>query len=222
MTLANGLLWLLGAYLCGSIPFGLLIGWSRGVDIRSRGSGNIGATNLGRALGRPWGVLCFVLDLLKGLGPVLAFAVATEPRQAGELGPMLWWLGVGVATVLGHVLPVWLKFKGGKGVATGLGVVLGMWPWLTLAGGVAGVAWVVLTYRTGYVSLGSVVAAASLPITAAAGAWLGGEAPAVGGVYVAVSVVLAGLVVWRHRGNLARLRAGTEARIGWAMHRENR
>ncbi|MEM0913910.1 MAG: glycerol-3-phosphate 1-O-acyltransferase PlsY [Planctomycetota bacterium] len=211
-------LWLLAAYLCGSIPFGLLIGLVLGIDIRTRGSGNIGATNLGRVAGRSWGLLCFVLDLAKGLAPVLAYALVARPTDADSWASLVTWLGVGVAAVLGHVFPVWLKFKGGKGVATAMGVVLGMWPWLTLAGVVGGLLWVVLTYRTGYVSVGSVVAAASLPVTVAIGVWWGGEPPPAATVYLAVSAVLAGLVILRHRDNLQRLRAGTESRVGWSMH----
>ncbi|MEM9789130.1 MAG: glycerol-3-phosphate 1-O-acyltransferase PlsY [Planctomycetota bacterium] len=218
MPFGDWWLWLLAAYLCGSIPFGLLIGLSLGIDIRTRGSGNIGATNLGRVAGRQWGVLCFLLDLAKGLGPVLASGLIAEPRAIGSWPALLTWRGVGMAAVLGHVWPVWLKFKGGKGVATGLGVVLGMWPWLTLAGVVGGLLWLVLTYRTGYVSVGSVAAAVSLPVTVAIGVAWGGEPAAVATVYLAVSVVLAGLVVVRHRDNLKRLRAGTEGRVGWSMH----
>ena len=120
------------AYLLGSVPFGLLIGLTHGVDIRNRGSGNIGATNLGRILGRKWGYLGFVLDVGKGLVPAW-YAGSYLCRSYGlgarsELTPaaQLVWLAVAAAAILGHMFPVYLRFRGGKGVATSLGVVLGM------------------------------------------------------------------------------------------------
>ncbi|MEM6333786.1 MAG: glycerol-3-phosphate 1-O-acyltransferase PlsY [Planctomycetota bacterium] len=209
--------WILIAYLAGSIPFGLIIGLCLGVDIRTRGSGNIGATNLGRTVGRSWGILCFVLDLLKGLGPVLAYALWVRPTATAGWPEMLGWLVVAVVAVLGHVFPVWLKFKGGKGVATGLGVVLGIWPWLTLAGAVAGVLWAVITYRTGYVSLGSVVAALSVPVVVGIAVVLAAEPAVPATVYLTLALLIAALVVLRHRGNLKRLREGTEGRVAWSL-----
>lgn len=210
------LLWLAAAYLAGSIPFGLLIGLSRGVDIRKHGSGNVGATNCGRVLGRRWGILCFVLDVAKGLTPVLAYSLAMRPHEADGAGAALQWLAVAAAAVLGHVFPVWLGFRGGKGVATGLGVVLGMWPVLTGPAVLAGLVWLVTIKATGYVSVASIAAAVSLPVLAAAGALYRGLTMGELAVYVGLTALLAGLVVLRHRSNLAKLRAGTEPKAAWA------
>ncbi len=218
---AGWLLWLMGSYLIGSVPFGLLIGLSRGVDIREVGSGNVGATNAGRVLGRGWGFLCFGLDVCKGFAPALGYGLwscqaGVQAASGGGPWAVLGWLTVSAAAVFGHVFPVWLKFKGGKGVATGLGVLLGFWPVLTLPGVLTGVLWVVLVKLTGYVSLASVAAACSLPVLAiVSGLWWGRGAGEVA-VYAGVSAVLALLITVRHRGNLSRLRAGTEPKAGWA------
>lgn len=214
--IAPWLVWLLAAYLIGSVPFGLLIGLARGVDIRKAGSGNVGATNAGRVLGRKWGLLCFALDVLKGLGPVLAYGVVHELTVggAGDAAAALQWLAVAAAAVIGHIFPVWLKFRGGKGAATGLGVVLGVWPVLTVPGIVAAALWVVLLKKYGYVSLASIVAAAAMPVLTLVAGVLAERSPDVVAVYVAVTAVLALLVALRHRSNIVRLRAGTEPRVG--------
>ena len=116
---------IIAAYLLGSIPFGLLIAKAHGKDLRSIGSGNIGATNVSRALGRKWAYVCFVLDVLKGLIPMLATMLIAEPDSV----VLLWlWLAIGCAAILGHIFPIYVKFKGGKGVATSFGVALGLWP----------------------------------------------------------------------------------------------
>ncbi len=133
--LAAGLI--LAAYLIGAIPFGLLIGRLRGMDIRQAGSGNIGATNVARLLGARWGALAFALDVLKGLIPVLVAGRALEPFVPSAPTPAPWWLypvwlTVGLACVVGHILPVYLRLRGGKGVSTSLGVVLGLWPIFTI------------------------------------------------------------------------------------------
>lgn len=212
-----------GAYVVGSIPFGLLLARSRGVDIRREGSGNIGATNVGRVLGRRLGIFCFVLDVAKGAVPVLAYgwwsgaitgeAIVGEAGGAGEAGR---WILVAAAGMTGHVLPVWLKFKGGKGVATGLGVTLAMWPAVTIAGLGSALCWLLLVQLTGYVSLGSVVAAVALPLLTALAGWLCGlSAPAIG-AFTLVTAGLGGMVVYRHRSNLQRLAEGTEERVHWA------
>jgi glycerol-3-phosphate acyltransferase PlsY len=219
-------LWLAGAYLIGSVPFGLLIGLSRGVDIRETGSGNVGATNAGRVLGRGWGMLCFFLDVGKGAGPTLGYGLwaglahlggegASEPGAGGAVA-LLGWLAIAVAAVLGHVFPVWLKFKGGKGVATALGVLLGFWPVLTIPGLFAGLGWVALVKTTGYVSIGSIGAACSMPVLAVVSALCFGRSAGETIVYAGVCLVLATLIIVRHRGNLQRLRAGTEPTAGWA------
>jgi len=215
----------LGAYLCGAIPFGLLIGLVRGVDVRTQGSGNIGATNVGRVLGRPFGLAAFGLDLLKGFGPVwLAGAWLRGSADGGPLEAVdfLVWMAVAAGCILGHVFPVYLGFKGGKGVATSLGVLLGIYPYFTLPGLGAFGLWIVVTGLTRYVSVGSVVAAGSFPLLFAAGAYLSGGrwgAPNQLWPLYAFGVALAVLVIYRHRSNVGRLLAGTESKIG-ASHRE--
>jgi acyl phosphate:glycerol-3-phosphate acyltransferase len=211
------LIWCLIGYLCGSISFALLLGRLRGVDIRKAGSGNVGATNVGRVLGRKWGFLCFGLDVLKGFGPVFGAGLALGYIGAGgslTTGNAWRWLPVMVCPVLGHVFPVWLKFKGGKGVATGFGVLLGVWPVLTLAAAGALVVWIIIAKTFRYVGLASAVAAMSLP----GFVLLGGvvrEVPVADQVpFLTVTGLLALLVLIRHRGNLARTFKGTEPKIG--------
>ncbi|HUT59753.1 MAG TPA: glycerol-3-phosphate 1-O-acyltransferase PlsY [Phycisphaerae bacterium] len=200
------------AYVIGSTPFGAIIARAHGVDLRAAGSGNVGATNVGRVVGRAWGYLCFALDLLKGLGPVLAAWVLLR-SQAGfpTLVHQASWLAVGCGAILGHVFSFWLRFRGGKGVATALGVVLGVFPYFTYVGLCAFGLWIAVTLVSRYVSLGSVVAAISfLPLFAAFN-WgsLGALWP-----MGAFAVAMVAMIVARHRGNIRRLLAGTESRIG--------
>jgi len=208
------------AFWIGAIPFGYLIGRARGIDIRRHGSGNIGTTNVGRVLGKRTAALCLALDVGKGLGPTLGAGAAAGlvGGAPGDWSGVLAWQGVGLAAVLGHVFSPWLGFKGGKGVATGLGAVLGVYPVLTLAAAGAAGAFVgaVLLWR--YMSVASMVAAGCLPACALAGALvLRGAASAAGApptwAFLALPLALAALVPWTHRGNLARLRAGTEPRL---------
>ncbi|MEM1213260.1 MAG: glycerol-3-phosphate 1-O-acyltransferase PlsY [Planctomycetota bacterium] len=207
-------LWLAIAYLAGSIPFALLLGFTRGVDIRKEGSGNVGATNLGRTCGKPLGLTCFALDVLKGFAPVIAFGLIANPGNSASDAGL--WMALGAAAVLGHVFPVWLKFKGGKGVATSLGVLLGFWPVLTGPALAALLIWFVVTKTTGYVGLASVVAAATLPpLAVISGLLLQLTLPALA-VYAGICVALAALVIVRHRSNLARIRQGTEDKARWA------
>ena len=153
---------IIGAYLLGSIPFGLLIARAHGKDLRSVGSGNIGATNVSRALGRKWAYACFLLDVLKGLIPTLAAMLLAGPEVSGSYSErlvMLWlWLAVGCAAVVGHVFPVYVRFKGGKGVATRFGVALGIWPYFTICAAVAIAVWVAVVLMWRYVSLASITA----------------------------------------------------------------
>jgi len=180
------------AYLIGSIPFGLLISKAKGVDIRKQGSGNIGATNVLRCLGKPLGIACFVLDALKGYLPAAFFPIL------GLIEPTFGIL-FGAAAILGHNFPVFLKFKGGKGVATSAGVLLGVAP---LAVGVGILVWVVVFYTSGYVSLGSIIAALAVVIIG----WTVGYGPAI----ASALTLLGALTIWRHRENIKRLIAGTE------------
>jgi glycerol-3-phosphate acyltransferase PlsY len=202
---------LAGGYLIGSTPFAYLLGRAKGVDIRTVGSGNVGATNLGRAVGRRWGYLCFALDVAKGLVPVLAVGLALG--SAGRVpspAQQAVWLAAGLGTILGHVLTFWLGFRGGKGVATSLGVVLGMYPYLTWAGLAALGVWIVVVWASRYVSLASLAAAASfLPWMALFhGADLAALWPMV--TFAGAMVVL---IVLKHRSNIRRLLDGTENKV---------
>ena len=201
-------------YLLGAIPFGLLIGKARGVDVRTAGSGNIGATNVGRLLGRRWGYLCFGLDVAKGLGPVW-YAGSYLKRTCPEMGPgeMTLWLAVGAATILGHMFSVYMRFKGGKAVATSLGVVLGVYPYFTMTGVVVLALWVAVWGFWRYVSLASIVAAVCFPVLFAVlvGRIDGWQLDRLWPLLV-FACLMAGLVILRHRSNVARLWAGTENR----------
>ena len=190
----NEILLLAGAYLLGSIPTGLLLAKAAGVDIRATGSGNIGATNVYRTLGRSVGIATLVGDCLKGLLPVLVAKYVGMPE--------LWVALAGLAAFLGHVYTVFLGFKGGKGVATALGVFLGISPLSVL---IALVIFIAVVATSRYISLGSITAAAAMPPVVAL---LDGRPP-----LVAVTLAIALLVIWKHRENIQRLRAGTENRF---------
>ncbi len=211
---------ILASFLAGSIPFGLLIARAKGVDIRKHGSGNIGATNVGRVLGKKWFFVCFGLDVLKGLLPTLAMGAAL-----GALGSFTmtlhdgaWWLGAAVASILGHVFCPWIGFRGGKGVATGLGALLGVFPLLSVAGAVATVAWLIVMMLWRYVSLASIVASMTLAPTIALAWWLASRGRGAASpdpamlLFVGVGALLTLLVVWTHRANIGRLRSGSELR----------
>jgi len=215
-------------YFVGSIPFGYLLGKRRGIDIRAHGSGNIGATNVGRVLGKGAGRLCLVLDMGKGLAPTLVAGLVHGVVVWGALpsgGVMWWWMVVAACCVLGHMFPVYLRGKGGKGVATGFGAMLGMSPVLTLAGLGSLVVFVVCVRVTRMVGVSSCAAVAVLPVlvvvsgmvVVGGGGWDGGGS-AVRAVlpWVVSTCVLGGLVIYKHRGNLLRTWRGTEPRIGEA------
>lgn len=201
---------LLAAYLLGAVPFGLLIGKARGVDIRSAGSGNIGATNTGRILGKKLGYVCLLLDILKGLVPaVLAtfvlFRDAATPREFG------WVAAFTVAPVIGHIFPVFLGFRGGKGVATTIGAALGVFPQLAIAIVVALLGYLVVKKGTGFVSLGSLTIAALFPVAAVVVLLLQAK-PGLQTTWplALAAVVMSLLIVVRHRENIARLRSKSE------------
>jgi acyl phosphate:glycerol-3-phosphate acyltransferase len=198
-------------YLAGSIPFGAILGRLRGVDLRKAGSGNVGATNVGRVLGAKWGYLCFLLDMAKGLAASLAATLLLNPGDgAPSAARQAIWVGTGCAAVLGHVFSLFLRFRGGKGVSTALGAVLGIWPYFTVAGLVAGSVWVAVTLASRYVSLGSLTAGAALLAAFLAINW-----PRLGELWP-MAIFAAGIVaiiVVRHRGNIRRLRNGTENKI---------
>lgn len=226
MTSVQWILCIVAAFLAGSIPTGYLIGLANGVDIRKVGSGNIGATNVGRVFGRKAWLLCFSGDFLKGFLPVLASGILAG--IAGKWSPSshqtLWWCCVLAAAILGHMFCPWLGFKGGKGVATALGSLLGLFPILTVTGVAALLVFLLVLKIWKYVSLASICATVSLPVfvllQTAATIWLRPagidppEAMAAGLTVAAVTSVVAALMVWRHKPNIARLLAGTEPKAG--------
>ncbi|MCD6174881.1 MAG: glycerol-3-phosphate 1-O-acyltransferase PlsY [Planctomycetes bacterium] len=207
---------ILFAYLLGSIPFGFMIAKAHGKDLRLIGSGNIGATNATRALGKKWGYLCLLLDVLKGLIPMLLVPMLNlVDSQTASPGRLALWLLVGCAAVLGHVFPIYLKFKGGKGVATSLGIVLGLWPYYTLCGIGVFAIWGVtlLIWRT--VSLSSILAAISFPVLLLLAILVHDEPWDFVQLWplLFMSVLMALLVVARHTENIKRLLNGSESKI---------
>ena len=196
-------LWILGAYSIGGIPFGFIIGKMRGVDVRTVGSKNIGATNVFRTVGKKWGLIAFVLDVLKGLLPVLA-AKRFAPVDSFPWLP----LAVGVACVAGHMLTPYMKFKGGKGVATAFGMLLGLVPALV---GVAFAVFAAFFAASSYISLGSCMAATFLAVGVWF-RWLGCEGTDNLPQCILITVI-AVFVVWKHRSNIVRLAKGTENKI---------
>jgi len=204
---------IIGAYLLGSIPFGLVITAAHGKDLRSIGSGNIGATNVARALGRKWAYSCFLLDVLKGTVPMLVARFLTEVANPTP-GLVSLWLVVGCAAILGHIFPIYLKFKGGKGVATSFGVALGLWPYYTICAAIAIAIWaaVVLIWR--YISLGSMAAAIAFPIALilAVVSIPGWSFINLWPLLIAATAIPV-MVIVRHRENIKRLIAGTESKV---------
>jgi len=201
---AIDLLLVLAAYLVGSLPVGLVVGRLRGVDLREHGSRNIGATNAGRVLGRPWFHVVFVLDFAKGFVPALL--VSRYWSGDGLAAPRLA-LATGIAAVVGHVFSLFLRFRGGKGVATGAGLFAALAPLPTV---LAFAAWLVVARASGFVSLASVVAAVALPLLCwllPRWKWCTVDA----GVQWA-SLLVGALIVVRHRANLRRLLQGEEPR----------
>ncbi len=201
----TGAVIVIASYLLGSIPFGYLVGKMRGIDIRQHGSGNIGATNVLRVLGKKFGIPVFICDALKGLIAVrgaMSFAAhghAIPPAAAGIMAAL--------CCIIGHNFPVWLAFKGGKGIATSAGVLIGMVP---VAAALTLAVWVIIFYSTRYVSLASICASIALPVIVVACLFLGLET---GWPFFYFSVVAALLAVWRHRSNIQRLLNGTEPRF---------
>lgn len=202
-------IWLIaGAYLLGSIPFGLLAGKMKGVDIREHGSGNIGATNAGRVLGRKIGLAVFFLDFCKGLVAVTLLAGLAKLQEPS----MMPWVEMAClfGAVAGHNWSVFLKGKGGKGVATSAGGVTGILPVSALLGMAV---FFITVWLSGFVSLGSILAAVSVPL------FLPLLVRPVPPAYWVLSLLLAGIVIWRHKSNIQRLREGKENRVGWARKR---
>jgi glycerol-3-phosphate acyltransferase PlsY len=190
----NALIALLLAYLLGAVPFGyVLVRWTTGRDVRASGSGNIGATNVLRTTGRTAGIATLALDAAKGY-----LAVWLASRLTG--GSVVWMSAAALAVMAGHAYPVFLKFKGGKAVASCVGAFLCLTP---LAMAAALVVFLVTAAATRYISLGSVLAAGSLPLAV----WLVSHAPAPAEV---AALVAGGFIIWRHKSNIERLRAREE------------
>jgi glycerol-3-phosphate acyltransferase PlsY len=189
---------LICSYLIGSIPFGLLLGKATGMDVRQAGSGNIGATNVHRLLGKKLGIFTLLADTAKAIVPMLFvrwFVSGHAHPAAGEL----WVVLSGACAFIGHLYPVYLKFKGGKGVATGLGVFLVLEPWAVL---ISLALFVFVVKWGGYVSLGSLVAAAFMPLWI----WLLGGSP----LYIALALFVGAFIWLKHRDNIVRLVRGEE------------
>ncbi|MCK4341568.1 MAG: glycerol-3-phosphate 1-O-acyltransferase PlsY [Phycisphaerae bacterium] len=194
----------IGAYLLGAIPFGLLIGLAHGVNVRTQGSRNIGATNVGRVVGRKWGYLCLAADILKGFAPTLCASLLLVENQADPRQQLIVLL-VALAAVLGHVFSVYLGFRGGKGVATTIGVALGIWPVFTIAMIIALLAYALARFTTGMVSVGSLVLAFVFPAafygyTRVVKLSLADYWP-----LQTVAVALGLMIIVRHRDNIRRL-----------------
>jgi len=201
----NILLVILLAYLCGSIPFGFLIAKAvAGVDLRKEGSGNVGATNVGRIIGSKWGIFVLLLDALKGAMPVAILPLATVGPNSESFTHLS--VLAAVFAIVGHMFPLWLGFKGGKGVATALGVVTMLSPWATLA---AVLVFILLFAVFRIVSLASVLAVTAFGVTELL--ILGGEAFNSQNYSLAVfSIAAPALIVWQHRSNIGRLLRGEE------------
>lgn len=194
------------SYLLGSIPTGFLVGKARGIDIRTIGSGNIGATNVFRYFGTVAGVLVLLADALKGFLAVAVVAVACWKGFGGWGGSFTReWLEIdaALAAVLGHNYTCWLHFKGGKGIATSAGVLLALVPYSLL---IILIVWLVVLALTRYVSLASMCASFTLPFAT----WLTGRSTTL----ILITAAMAALAIYKHKSNLQRLVKGTEARLG--------
>ncbi len=199
----------LGAYLLGSIPTGFLVARSRGVDIRTVGSGNIGATNAFRVLGKGWGLAVLLIDFAKGLVACLVVPLLVRAllhTTVHSEGPITLALVAAVSAVLGHNFPIWLRFKGGKGIATTAGVLTALVPWALLVG--FGV-WVALFVLTRYVSLGSIGAAVTVPVAT----WFTTRGDPDQLALTSLTALLGIMAIAKHRSNIQRLVQGTESRI---------
>jgi glycerol-3-phosphate acyltransferase PlsY len=209
------------SYLLGSIPFSyLVVRILRGADIRQHGSQNVGATNVGRTFGRGLGILALLLDLGKGYAAValarwltarpdwpFAAAVSGGPLQSREM----WIALAGLIAVLGHMFPVWLRFQGGKGVATAAGVFLALDPIVFAAGGIV---FLIALIVSKFVSLASIVSAASIPLFFR---FLAGDAPF---WRIVISIAIAIVVIAKHHSNIARMARGAERRVGERKDRQ--
>jgi len=184
------------SYLLGSIPFGYLIAKREKINVRNHGSGNIGATNVLRTVGKKAGILTLTGDFLKGFIPVLMALYITQSEYIIGL--------VGILAILGHIYPIFLKFKGGKGVATSLGVFTGIMPLVVL---ITTIIWLIICFVSRYVSLSSMVASIALPVLA----WQFNEPK----FYILLSTLATIFIIFRHKDNLRRLATGEEDKFNW-------
>jgi len=187
------------AYVVGATPFGFLAGKMKGIDIRDHGSGNIGATNVLRTLGKPIGITVLILDIFKGMVPVIVAKMVSDSSAVH--------IATAIAAILGHNYTFWLGFKGGKGIATTAGAVI---PILTLPILVAIVTWLAVLKLTRYVSVSSITAALVIPITLGIQNLVSGEWD---GVVFGLALFVCILAIWKHRANIQRLRRGEENRF---------
>jgi len=223
-------LWLcpLFAFLLGSIPFGLILAKFRGINIRDHGSGNIGATNVLRVIGKKYGISCLLLDAFKGFVPtviaisLIQFEGMKNPMSLTALAPyasefpvlaaQIFQVVTGLCAVLGHNYSPWVGFKGGKGIATSAGVLIAMMPAAIV---ILIVVWGMIFLTTRYVSLASIIAAAALPLITLSGSWFHGKIQ--NGTWnkplFVFALIIAVLAIWKHRTNIERLRKGTEHRF---------
>jgi len=195
------------SYLLGSIPFGYLAGRVAGIDIRKTGSGNIGATNVVRVLGKFYGYPVFFLDFLKGLGAVKISVLLATRGHSEWPSPEVFGIIAAVSSVIGHCFPLWLKFRGGKGIATSAGALFGLMPLAMLIGLAV---WILVFWLTRYVSVASITAAIALPFVIAI---LTSLNQSYGKALFYSSLCIAAVVIWRHHSNLSRLMRGTEPRF---------
>lgn len=207
--MAEHIIYIIAAYLIGSVPFGYLAGRLNGVDLREHGSHNIGATNAVRVLGKKWGIPVFICDFLKGLLPLLYVKVQLGGDVTQfDTAQMLWFIGVMAALVLGHTYTCFLGFKGGKGVATTAGCLFALS--LPVAAAVV-ITWVVSMLFCRYVSLSSMLAAVAMVAAGVQVLWLeDGVCTLADALLMGLLFIICVLVVFKHRSNIDRLRAGTE------------
>lgn len=209
MHMVENILYIVAAYLIGSVPFGYIAGRLNGIDLREHGSRNIGATNAVRVLGKGWGIPVFVMDFLKGFAPLLYMKyhlggdiTAFSPADMG------WFLGVMFALILGHTFTCFLKFKGGKGVATTGGCLFALSPWV---GGAALLFWIVSMIFTRYVSFSSIMAGVGMIVAAGIELWGEEKAYSVADYMVlGLLAIILVLVTVKHRANIGRILNGTE------------
>lgn len=209
-----------GSYVVGGIPFGLLAGKLKGVDVRKIGSGNVGAMNVGRILGSQWFVAVFLMDMVKGLIPTIVagrvlFDIAATDAPAGNVR-ILCWLAVAICAVLGHNYSLFLGFRGGKGVSTSMGVALGIYPELTLPALIGLGIWGFGLGLTRMSSVGSIAAGVMFPVLYCILPGRDGTPLLERWPYLLFTIVAALMVVVRHRANIGRILAGTERRVGAA------